>query len=164
MTVASAGGRNYNLRPNGTLSSFHGRNEQAHFRPDGRVSSVHTANMDVRRGVHGERTVVSRRPNGTVVVRSGAHAGCVQRTVVVNRVSYVQRTYVVGGESLHASVYAVQLSRHRVPFLYARVLLWPGVLRLGLLPLGCACGLRLAVDGLAVVWLLWPVFRRRAAV
>lgn len=97
MTVASAGGRNYNLRPNGTLSSFHGRNEQAHFRPDGHVSSVHTANMDVRHGAHGERTVVSRRPNGTVVVRSGAHGGYVQRTVVVNRVSYVQRTYVVGG-------------------------------------------------------------------
>ncbi|MGA2963544.1 MAG: hypothetical protein ABSD96_17850 [Candidatus Korobacteraceae bacterium] len=96
MSVAASGGRNYNVRPNGSLSSFSGHNEQAHFRPDGRVGSVHTPNMDISHGARGERTVVAHRPDGTVVVRSGARAGYVQRTVVVNHVSYVQRTYVVG--------------------------------------------------------------------
>jgi hypothetical protein len=118
----AADSRHYDLRSNGTLASFNGRNEQARFRPDGRIASVHTATMDVTRGVHGERTVVIHRPDGAVVVRSGPNQGYVQRTVVYNRVSYVQRTYVVGPR-VYTRVYTTYayhgvMLEHYVPGVY----------------------------------------------
>ena len=96
MTVAASGGRHYGVRPNGTLASFSGHNEQVRFRPNGRVIFAHTPNMDIQHGVHGGRTVVVHRPNHTVIVRSGPRMGYVQHTVTRNNTSYVQRTYANG--------------------------------------------------------------------
>lgn len=96
INIAASGGRRYEVRPNGTLAGFSHNGTDARFRPDGRLSGVHTANLDVSRGVHGERTVVLRRPDNTLVVRSGPRMGYVQRNVNYHGVSYTQRTFIVG--------------------------------------------------------------------
>ncbi len=95
ITVKASEGRQYGLRPNGTLASFQKPGLRATFAPNGHVSSLHTSTLDVRSGVGGGRTIVLHR-GGAVIVSSGPHAGYVQRTVVNNGVSYVQRTYVSG--------------------------------------------------------------------
>jgi hypothetical protein len=124
MNVAASGGRNFDLRKNGTLASYSGRGEQARFRPDGHIGSVHTGTVDIHHGVHGERTVVMRRPDQSVVVRTGPRAGYVQRTVFHNNVPYVQRTFVVGLRSYTRtfSVYTyhgVMLPQYIPGFYYA---------------------------------------------
>ena len=96
INIAASGGRRYEVRPNGTLAGFSRNGTDARFRSDGRLSGVHTANLDVTRGVHGERTVVLRRPDNTLVVRTGPRLGYVQRSVNYHGVSYTQRTFIVG--------------------------------------------------------------------
>ena len=96
INIAASGGRRYEVRPNGTLAGFSRNGTDARFRSDGRLSGVHTASLDVTRGVHGERTVVLRRPDNTLVVRTGPRLGYVQRSVNYHGVSYTQRTFIVG--------------------------------------------------------------------
>jgi hypothetical protein len=97
LTVETQDGRSFGLRPNGSLATYQRANTRASFRSDGHVNSVHTSSLDIKRGVHGERVVIDRRPDKTVVVRSGPRSGFVQRTVQNSKgISYVQRTYVSG--------------------------------------------------------------------
>jgi hypothetical protein len=70
--------------------------------------------MDIHRGAHGERRIVSRRGD-TTLVTTGRHSGYVERKIVVNNRTYTQRmvvlngrvythtyvSYVVGGVVLH---------------------------------------------------------------
>jgi hypothetical protein len=98
LTVAGSGGRVYNVRPNGTLASFRGSGKSVTFNSKGGVSSVHTASMDVSRNALGQRTVVVRRPDKSVVVSTGSHSGYVQKTVVGRGGrTLIQRTYMVNG-------------------------------------------------------------------
>ena len=95
LTIDAAGGREYGVRANGTVSSYRDSTKSVTFTGNGRVSSLHSANMDIQRGPAGQRTIVSRLPNNTTVVSTGSHSGYVERNVVIGNRTYVQRTIVV---------------------------------------------------------------------
>jgi hypothetical protein len=96
LTVATADGRQFGVRPNGTLASFVGGGKTAAFGANGQIRSVHTPTMDIARFSHGQRTVVVRRPDNSVLVSTGPHTGYLQRTISRNNHTLVQRTYAVG--------------------------------------------------------------------
>jgi len=95
MTLKAEGGRQYGLRPNGTVASYSDREKTVSFDQRGKVSSIHTANMDVHNGPHGRRTVINRRADGSKVVSTGRHSGYVERNVVMNNRTYIQRTTLI---------------------------------------------------------------------
>jgi len=99
LTVAAPGGRNFNLRPNGTLASFSAHGQNATFRADGHLASVHTPTMDIAHGSHGQRTVISERPDHSRLVSTGPHSGYMQHSVAFHGHNYNQRMYVHGGHS-----------------------------------------------------------------
>ena len=96
-SIAASGGRQYNVRPNGTLASVSMPGQTASYHPDGRLAALHTQNLDVIQGSRGARTVVLQRPDRSVVVSTGPHSGYVQRQVVFGGHPYFQRTVLVGG-------------------------------------------------------------------
>jgi len=98
LTVNASNGRNYNLRPNGTLASYSGHGQAATFRGDGRLASVHTNNIDIARGPHGQRTIVSERPDHGRLVAMGSHRGYLEHPVSYHGHDYYQRTYVHGDQ------------------------------------------------------------------
>jgi len=95
MTLKAEAGRQYGLRSNGTIASYSDREKTVSFDKQGKVSSIHTAGMDIHNGAHGQRTVISRRADGSKVVSTGRHSGYVERNVVMNNRSYVQRTTMI---------------------------------------------------------------------
>jgi hypothetical protein len=95
MTLKAEGGRQYGLRSNGTIASYSDRGKMVSFDRRGKVSTLHTASMDIHRGAHGQRTIISRRADGSKVVSTGRHSGYVERSVVMNNRTYVQRTTVI---------------------------------------------------------------------
>lgn len=97
-TVNTANGRKFDVRPDGTLASFHKPGESANFRANGHLASLHTPTLDIEHGAHGERTIVTHRPDHSTVVSTGRHSGYVERPVVHGGHSYIQRTYVSGGK------------------------------------------------------------------
>ena len=96
LTVATPDGRQFDVRPNGTLASFVGGGKTAAFGANGQIRSVHTPTMDIARFSHGQRTVVVRRPDNSVLFSTGPHTGYLQRTIARNNRTLVQRTYAVG--------------------------------------------------------------------
>ena len=98
-TVNAANGRKFDVRPDGTLASFHKPGETANFRGNGKLASLHTGTLDIEHGAHGERTIVTQRPDHSIVVSTGRRSGYVERPVVHNGHAYIQRTYVSGGKS-----------------------------------------------------------------
>lgn len=97
LTVQTAAGSQYILRGNGTLASYTSQGRSVGFWPSGRVSMMHTEQMDIQHGVHGERTIVSRLPDKSILVSTGPHNGYLERNIVVANRTYISRTYVVGG-------------------------------------------------------------------
>lgn len=94
--IAAPGGRQLDVRRDGTVERVSFRDGRtATFRPDGRVRSYHANGMQVNHWRRGGRTIVTERPDRTVLVSTGRNRGYVQRTVVVRNRTYVQRTYVV---------------------------------------------------------------------
>jgi hypothetical protein len=96
LTVAANDGRQFGVRPNGTLSSFNGNGQAATFHANGSFRTVSANNVSVMHGSFGQRSVVIHQPGGAVVVANGAHFGYVQHPVMYNGQAYVQRSYVVG--------------------------------------------------------------------
>lgn len=92
--VRTPTGQQYGVRPNGTLASYSAQNSRATFSPAGHVQTLHTATLDVTRGVHGDRTVVERRPGAATVVSFG-RGGYVERPYEHDGRRLVQRTWVV---------------------------------------------------------------------
>jgi hypothetical protein len=124
MMITASGGRVYTVRSNGTLATFNGDGRVITLSPDGRVRSIHTRAIDVT-DAHGQRTVVLRRPDNSVVVSTGPHSGYVQRPVVAsNGKKLLQRTYVVNNTRV-TRVYdtylyhGVTLSHYIPAFYYA---------------------------------------------
>jgi hypothetical protein len=95
MTLKAEGGLQYGLRANGTIASYSDREKTVSFDRGGKVSSIHTASMDIHDGAHGQRTIISRRADGSKVVSTGGHSGYVERNVVMNNRNYLQRTTVI---------------------------------------------------------------------
>ena len=61
MTVKAEGGRQFGVRPNGTVASYSDQEKAVSFNEQGKVSSIHTANMDMYHGPHGQSSIISRR-------------------------------------------------------------------------------------------------------
>ena len=123
LTVTSAAGHVYNVRSNGTLASFKKDGKVVSFTPNGRVGSIHSKSMDVTTNAHGQRTVVVRRADKSLVVSTGPHSGYVQKTVAApNGRILIQRTYLVN--NLHVTrvydtyVYNGVTLPHYVPAFY----------------------------------------------
>jgi hypothetical protein len=90
----AAPGRQVSLRGGGSAS----------IRPNGQIRSVNRNGMQISRGMHGGRTVVSTH-NGARVVSVGRRGGYVQRAYVVRGGhSYYSRTYYYHG-AYRAGVY-----------------------------------------------------------
>jgi len=96
LTVNASNGRNYNLRPNGTLASYNGHGQAATFRGNGHLASVHTSNIDIARGPRGQRTIISERPNHGRLVSTGRNRGYFEHPVSYHGHNMYQRTYVRG--------------------------------------------------------------------
>jgi len=94
LTIAAAGGSQYGVRPNGTISSFRNQNTSATFNNHGAVTSIHTPTMSVSHGPAG-RTIVTRGPDNSRIVSTGAHGGYVERNYSVGGRNYVQRTTII---------------------------------------------------------------------
>lgn len=93
-TSHAAPGRQVSLRGGGSAS----------IRPNGQIRSVNRNGMQISRGMHGGRTVVSTH-NGARVVSVGRRGGYVQRAYVVRGGhSYYSRTYYYHG-GYRAGVY-----------------------------------------------------------
>jgi hypothetical protein len=95
LTVDAAGGRQYGVRSNGTISSYRDHEKVVSFDPRGRVSSIRAANLSVRRGPNGERTIESRRTDNSRLVSTSRRSGYVERNVAVGNKTYIQRTTVI---------------------------------------------------------------------
>ncbi len=80
-------GRSVSLRGGGSAS----------IRPNGQIRSINRNGMQIQRGMHGGRTVVTTR-NGARIVTTGRHGGYVQRAYVTRGGrSYYSRTYYYHG-------------------------------------------------------------------
>jgi hypothetical protein len=124
LSVDAAGGRRYQLRADGTLSSYSGRGHTATFRPDGRISTLRAGGMQIDRGLQGDRRIVTTRPDGSLLVGTGSRRGYLQRTFVRNNTAFIQRTYVVN-QVTYTRVYStytyggIVLERYHPPVYYA---------------------------------------------
>jgi hypothetical protein len=96
-TISASGGRQFQLRPNGSIArvSLSG-GRTATFRPNGSFATVHAGNMQINHGLRGERRVETVRPDHSRVVSVGPRRGYVERPYIVRGGrTYVQRTYIV---------------------------------------------------------------------
>ena len=124
LTLNAAGGRQYGVRSDGTVSSYRDSAKSVTFDRNGRVSSLHTANLDVQHGPAGQRTIISHLPNNTTVVSTGRHSGYVERNVVIGNHTYIQRTILVN-QRISTRTYigypygGIVLNRYVTPFYYA---------------------------------------------
>ncbi len=122
LSVTATNGREFNLRPNGTLASFSAHGESASFRADGRLASLHTPTMEIARGPRGQRTVISQRPDHSRLVSTGAHRGYLERPTTYHGRSYIQRTYVNRGHRSTRMYVSYQhrgrTFRHYIPAYY----------------------------------------------
>ena len=91
--VKAAGGRNYKVRADGTLASYAERDRSAAFGSDGRIRSLRAGGLEVQRGPHNERRIVTLRADRSLLVSTGPRSGYLQRTVVRGDRSFVQRSY-----------------------------------------------------------------------
>ena len=94
LNIAASGGRSYKVRQDGTLASYSERGKAANFRTDGSIRSLHAGGMEVNRGPHNERSIVTVRPDKSLLVSTGPHSGYLQRTFVHNNQTFVHRSYV----------------------------------------------------------------------
>ncbi len=100
-TIAASGGRQFHVRPNGTVArvSLSG-GRTATFRPNGAFASVRAGDMQINHGLRGERRIETVRPDHSRVVSVGPRRGYVERPYMERGGrTYVQRTYIVNNVS-----------------------------------------------------------------
>jgi hypothetical protein len=122
-TIQASNGRNFQVRRDGTVSAVEAHGVTANFRSDGTILAVHSANMHINYGPNGAHQVTTVQPDHSVVVSTGPRQGYVQRTMVVNNQTVVQRTYlnnnVVSVRTYTSYAYhGVPLQRLVVPVYY----------------------------------------------
>lgn len=102
-------GTHVHVRPNGTVEQVALRDGRlASFHPNGQLASVRAPGIQIDRGLHGGRTIVTER-NGRRLVGEGPHRGYLERPYLNrNGRTYLQRTYSVNGHA-HACVYRDQV-------------------------------------------------------
>ena len=100
-TLITKDGRRIEVRKNATVAAVRSKDVSATFFTSGRVASLHTSSMDIHSGPLGEKTIVSRRPDQSVLVRTGPHSGYLERPVLLpDNQQIVLRTYVRNGTAL----------------------------------------------------------------
>ncbi len=82
---------------------------KASYNSAGKVSSIHTSvtdknpahsgEMNISKGAHNQRTLVTTRKDGARLVSTGAHRGFVEHSFNKNGRPYMRRTYVVNGRA-----------------------------------------------------------------
>ncbi len=97
LTVKTAAGAQLYVRKTGSLASVISHDRTVDFRPDGRISAIRTAATEIRRGVHGERTIVTRRRDRSMIVSTGPGRGFIERAAIIGNQPIIQRTYVSSG-------------------------------------------------------------------
>ena len=80
------------------------RPDSATFRPNGKISTLHTASLDIRTAPRGQRVITSRRPDNTILVRTGPHSGYLQRPAKANGRAVTERIYL-SGTNTYRSIY-----------------------------------------------------------
>ena len=84
-TIAASGDRHIDVRPNGTVEKVALRDGRtATFRPDGKIISAYTSGMQIHHSLHGERHIVTERPDKSVLVSTGLRRGYLQRPIVTH--------------------------------------------------------------------------------
>ena len=118
-TIAASGGRQFQVRPNGTVASvFLSGGRTATFRPNGGFATVHAGQMQITHGLRGERRVETVRTDNTRVVSVGLHRGYVERPYMERGGrTYVQRTYIVNNVT-YSRVYRSYYYRGRPYYAY----------------------------------------------
>jgi hypothetical protein len=101
---------------------------KANYNSAGKVSSIHTSvtdknpshsgEMNISKGAHNQRTVVTTRKDGARLVSTGGHRGFVEHASVRNGRPYMRRTYVVNG---HAAAFAYRGYPYRGGIYYGYV-------------------------------------------
>jgi len=100
LTLAASGGRQYGLRPNGTLASFKdSQGTRATYGSNGQLRSVQTKDSKIIFGRAGGRIVIKQLPNHMTAVSFDRHSGYIQSTIVRGNSKSVQRTYIVHGQT-----------------------------------------------------------------
>ncbi len=107
--IQTNNGTHMEVRPNGTVQQVTLRDgRSAAFHPNGQLASVRAPGIQVNRGLHGGRTIVTEG-NGRRLVGEGPHRGYLERPYLNrNGRSYVQRTYTMNGRT-YAHVYRDQV-------------------------------------------------------
>ena len=108
LTITPTRGHFVQVRADGTVSSIRslpvgttssvvvGKQETVLFDRKGRIAEVHNSYVDIYHGPHGIRTIAARRPDGKVLVSTGAHSGYLEGTFSVGGVTYLRRSYLEG--------------------------------------------------------------------
>jgi hypothetical protein len=99
LTVSASNGKQFNVRPNGTLASFSAHGQSASFFSNGHLATLHSPAINIAHGQSGQRTIITNRPDHTRLVSTGAHSGYLQRPVDYHGRQYDQRIYVHDGRS-----------------------------------------------------------------
>jgi hypothetical protein len=124
LTVNAPSGRHYGVRSDGTISSYRDSAKTVSFDRKGRVSSLRTSNLEVRRGTHGERTIISHNADNSKLVNTGRRSGYVERNVTIENRTYIQRTTVINQQIVTRNYAAftyggVAMGRFVTPVFYA---------------------------------------------
>jgi hypothetical protein len=104
LVLKASGGREYGVRPDGSVSHFAAKGRSAAFSPHGGLRSIATKDMSMVRGPRGERRIETVR-KGVTVVSLGSRRGYVARNVTLGGRSFVQRTYVANNV-VYTRIYA----------------------------------------------------------
>jgi hypothetical protein len=123
MLLHSNDGRDFRLRPDGSLAGFRRGEQSARFGFDGRVHAFHDNHLEARREEHGGWHVIARRPDHSILVSTGFHRGYLERPVFLHDRPFLRSTYVAGN---HVSVrvygvysyHGVELHRYLRPVAY----------------------------------------------
>ena len=124
MRLRAADGRDYHLRPNGSIAAFHRGDEHVRFGVDGRMRGFRDPHFEMRRGPGGAWHTVEHRPDHSILRSEGFHRGRLERPIPYGNRGFVRATYVNGHE-VSVRVYAdypyhgVVLHRYLPPVYYS---------------------------------------------
>ena len=97
LSINASRGRQYKVRTDGTVASYSERGRTAAFRANGSIRTLHAGGMDIKRGPHNERRIVTVRRDKSMLVATGPQRGYLQRRFVHNNRTFIHRAYAENG-------------------------------------------------------------------
>jgi hypothetical protein len=99
-TVTTAGGNKREVSASGKTTSVTTKSgATAKMGANGKVTSIHSGNTTINHGANGQRSVSTRRADGSRVVTNGRHGGYVEHNFNRGGRSYSRRTYYRDGHA-----------------------------------------------------------------